>query len=235
MTRTLPVLMSAPMVIMTHRDQDPKTVTRRIVRNQPPADCGEIVCGEYHPTVLDRHGNEAPGTARFGAYSADGTWSSPSPYGQPGDELWLREAWRTEKSLDKLNGTQIAERAIDAGYRAPWAPIQYEADGARRDWTKNFSSDGTTTPGRPRLARFMPRWASRTRLLVTGVRVERLHDITDSDAWAEGIDADEALSMGCTDHAAVAAYSALWERINGEGSWDLNPLVWAIDFRRATR
>lgn len=229
--KKLPILMSAPMVRATLRPESPKIVTRRIVRNQPHEDCGAITCGEYHPTVIDRHGDEAPGKARFGAYSRDGTWTSPSPYGAPGTQLWVREAWRAEKSLDSLSGTGIGEKAVDAGYKAPWAPIQYEADLYRRDWTAGFA-DGKTEPGRLRLARFMPRWASRTMLHVTGVRVERLQDISDSDAWDEGIDEDEALSMGCTNGAAVGAYSALWERINGPGSWDANPWVWVINFRR---
>jgi hypothetical protein len=77
----------------------------------------------------------------------------------------------------------------------------------------------------------MPLWASRIRLDITNVRFQRLQDITDGDAWAEGIDAAVALSMGCADGAARAAYSALWEEINGDGSWDLNPIILAYTFK----
>lgn len=229
--KELPVAMSAPMVRASLRERSPKIVTRRIVRDQPPENCGAVTCGEYHPTIVDRRGAKAAGAARFGAYSQEGGWTNPSPYGAPGTLLWLREAWRTEKTMDNLSGKEIGTKAVDAGYRFPWAPLQYEADMYRRDWVTGFS-DGKTEPGRLRLARFMPRWASRVSLLVTAVRIERLHDITDDEAWDEGIEESEALSMGCTAGAAVAAYSALWERLHGAGSWDLNPFVWVINFKK---
>lgn len=229
--KELPVAMSNPMVLAIHREQSPKVVTRRIVQIQPPADCGRILCGEYHPTVVDRKGNQVPGKPSFGAYNEDGTWACRSPYGSPGTHLWLREAWRAERSLDHLSGVEIGEKAINAGYSKPWAPIQYEADQHRRDWVSNFAGTNTE-PGRPRLARFMPRWASRTTLLVTGVRVERLHEITDDEAWDEGIDFEAYTAAGGCKDAPRAAYSALWERIHGANTWDLNPLVWVINFRR---
>ena len=72
----------------------------------------------------------------------------------------------------------------------------------------------------------------RITLEITGVRVERLQDISDADAWSEGINASLALSMGCTTDAARAAYSELWESINGPGSWDANPWVWVVEFKR---
>ena len=83
----------------------------------------------------------------------------------------------------------------------------------------------------------MPRWASRITLEITGVRVERLHAISEADAIAEGIDADASSatlsSIGTRDIAGpVAEYSILWEQINGPGSWDLNPWVWVIEFKR---
>jgi hypothetical protein len=89
----------------------------------------------------------------------------------------------------------------------------------------------------------MPRWASRITLEVTGVRVERLNDISEADAIAEGVNdcggmLDEAeicrfaSSMKCGPEDARPWYAALWESINGSGSWSLNPWVWVIDFRR---
>jgi hypothetical protein len=92
----------------------------------------------------------------------------------------------------------------------------------------------------------MPRWASRITLRITDVRVERLQDISDADARAEGVvsrristgDARtgcrDAFGLACDDNAwassAVQAYQALWEQINGPGSWDANPWVWVICF-----
>lgn len=76
---------------------------------------------------------------------------------------------------------------------------------------------------------FMPRWASRITLEITKVRVERLQDITDEDAIAEG--AYTHAQLRC-DGQAVNLYRAIWESINGKGSWELNPWVWVIEFKR---
>ena len=142
--------------------------------------------------------------------------------------LWVREAWRADASLDHLNGTQIAKAAIEAGYSAPWAPIQYEADGVRRDWVHMFSGIDTT-PGRYRHARFMPRWASRILLEITNVRVERLQDISEEDAIAEGAEWAACGAPQIGSHKA--GYAQLWESINGAGSWEQNPWVWVISFK----
>ncbi len=80
----------------------------------------------------------------------------------------------------------------------------------------------------------MPRWASRITLEITGVRVERLQNISGSDAIEEGI---EPHDLGdAREEAAfnVGAYSELWESINGKDSWDANPWVWAVEFRMVT-
>ena len=83
---------------------------------------------------------------------------------------------------------------------------------------------------------FMPRWASRITLEITSVRVERLRDISEDDAKAEGCQPPFPLT-----HAGAViplrwhgAYRKLWESINGPGSWEANPFVWVIEFRRLT-
>jgi hypothetical protein len=80
------------------------------------------------------------------------------PYGQNGDRLWVKEAWRTAEALDALNATEIAAKAIDASYDKPWAPLVYE-DGTERNYDRVLprESGGWGGPGRKRLARFMPR------------------------------------------------------------------------------
>lgn len=79
----------------------------------------------------------------------------------------------------------------------------------------------------------MPRWASRITLEVTSVRVERLQDISEADAIAEGIgqEAVAAFQRSGVDRPAGFAYRDLWEQINGPGSWDANPWVWVVEFR----
>lgn len=84
-------------------------------------------------------------------------------------------------------------------------------------------SDGIGGPWKPSI--HMPRKASRISLEITAVSVERLKAISEEDAIAEGIGHSDV-------DAAVADYAALWERINGVGSWEVNPLVWVVQFSR---
>jgi hypothetical protein len=91
----------------------------------------------------------------------------------------------------------------------------------RADWPE-------TRPGGWRPSIFMPKWACRIWLDVTGVRVERLIDISHEDARAEGCE-DTA------DSSVRGNYAKLWTSINGAGSWDANPWVWVIDFKLAER
>ena len=80
----------------------------------------------------------------------------------------------------------------------------------------------------------MPRWASRITLEVTGVRVERLQDISVADAKAEGVEWFRSGGVECPGmpETAIEAYRNLWESINGPGSWDANPWVWVVEFKR---
>jgi len=74
----------------------------------------------------------------------------------------------------------------------------------------------------------MPRWASRITLEITGVRVERLQEITEADAVAEGV-CDQ---VDCRIPVHVDMYAKLWDKINGEGSWAKNEFVWVVEFKR---
>jgi hypothetical protein len=130
------------------------------------------------------------------------------PYGQPGDRLWVREGARV-----------IAKRHREIG-------IVYRADGEAR--TVPYPSRLAPAPLGKRLANGTYREASRITLEVTGVRVERLCDISPEDAREEGI---SPAGIG-SDHADVSAFRALWESINGPGSWDANPWVWVVEFKR---
>ena len=80
---------------------------------------------------------------------------------------------------------------------------------------------------------FMPREASRITLEITSVRVERLNEISEEDAIAEGTSFDAAIeSIMCEPDRARRAYKLLWNSINGPGSWDKNPWVWVIKFKQ---
>jgi hypothetical protein len=142
------------------------------------------------------------------------------PYGPSGDRLWVREAWTVNLTGDPKRGGSGTVPI----YRA-------EHPHAADRW-------------RPSI--FMPRWASRITLEVTGVRVERLQDISEADAIAEGVrelplqaaeprcwwTADASAGAALHARTAINAYRLLWEYINGPGSWDANPWVWAVEFRR---
>ncbi|MBH3395847.1 hypothetical protein [Pseudomonas monteilii] len=139
------------------------------------------------------------------------------PYGQPGDRLWVREAWLADAQLDS-----IAPRDLSQG-----EPILYPADGSVRQTGCAMVSQGR---GRPSI--HMPRWASRILLEITAVRVELLQDITEEQAKSEGVnflqhvpDADETLT-------ASQLFECLWSSINGDESWNGNPWVWVVEFKR---
>jgi len=118
-------------------------------------------------------------------------------YGQPGDRLWVRETF-----LTRCAGEFTCYRA-DAGL------VEAAGFGAMYGgWTPSI---------------FMPRARSRITLEVTGVRVERLQEISASDAWAEGV-------PHSPDVDPVHEYQDIWESINGADSWDSNPWVWVVEF-----
>jgi hypothetical protein len=97
------------------------------------------------------------------------------PYGVPGDVLWVREAWGCGSYYDR-----VPPREIDKGTR-----VRYKADFLHHGHDNMLAATSVT---RWRSPRFMPRWASRIDLLVTDVRAERVQEITEADACAEGVD-----------------------------------------------
>jgi hypothetical protein len=114
-----------------------------------------------------------------------------------------------------------------------------------RDWDGETSiwywADGNPSHGdwgKPKPGMHMPQWASRILLEITEVRVERLQDISEADAKAEGCDPWEDLAgvpgvtVGDRLQNYRLAYRHLWDQINGAGAWDANPWVWAVSFRR---
>lgn len=126
--------------------------------------------------------------------------------------LWVRETWRP-----------AADEHMRVG-------VLYRADNQFRPTVKaELNEDGKWRP-----SLLMPRWASRITLEVVGVRAERLQDITEDDARAEGC--DPAPPLGKFDGESYAeGYAMLWERINGADgpkSWAANPWVWCVEFKR---
>lgn len=146
----------------------------------------------------------------------------PCPYGQPGDRLWVREAIRLVPDQEPDDGTG---RVLST----------YGADGSLTvadawPWKRSYLPP-----------MHCPRGLSRIDLEITGVRVERLQDISDEDAVAEGtpcyvcdrtMDGRSEDECHCFHSQAKASdYRNLWEQINGDGSWDVNPFVWVVEFK----
>jgi len=214
-----PILFSAPMVRAVMREVSPKTVTRRIVKVQPHGAGSWVRFGD-----LFHFPNICPHTI------------IKSPYGLDGDLLWVRETFRGAAGYDGFPPSKWGNK-----------PIWYPADGtpSGAEW---FHLSDKCKPGI-----HMPRWASRLTLEITDIRVERLQDITEADAIAEGVEKNAIVPAEWRpedgyrhygfppdyqgegyEYCATAreSFRTLWESINGPGSWDGNPWVWAVSFRR---
>lgn len=204
-----PILFSTPMVkaILEGR----KTQTRRIVK------------GNFHPD-----------TAYFETYHHVGElFAAPHdkfrrimgasvkcPYGKVGDRLWVRETFLDGE--DYPCSPHYEDESVSR-----WL---YRADVPQEQWK--------AVTWKPSI--FMPRAASRINLEITNIRVERLNEISNSDAINEGIRPNEG---DCNEHETVwkeclcceepvTIFKRLWNKINGTGSFENNPYVWVIDFRK---
>lgn len=216
-----------------------KTQTRRMANPQPDARCVN------YTGIFDGAGvGLYEGWHRFESAIQFGTLPEhidylQCPYGKPGDRLYVREEYYQFGHWEPVDGVRTK------GGRQKWA---FVAD--REEVRFNEPAEGFRkgrhheTPDyrmwHKRLGRFMPRKYARTFLEIVSVRVERLQNISLEDAIAEGAIADDR-------HASVAeirrfpdlhpeqeiyAYAALWESINGPGSWAANPWVWVVTFKR---
>lgn len=206
------LIFGAPMVRALLADR--KTQTRRILK-LPPAVVKRGIhprmdewmpnrytkgSGQYPGGNLEYTGDQPPGLL---VTCLDGTCQRVAcPYGFPSEKLWVRETW------------------AHADGRHSMVPVVYRADGDSQP----------CTDGRWRPPIFMPRNLSRITLEATDVRVQRLQDISEEDARAEGVTSDNA--PGLAPIRATSVYAELWDSINGKGSWQANPFVWSISFKR---
>ncbi len=214
-----PILFSGPMVRALL--DGTKTQTRRVCK--PAATLSAVV---EVPDPLER--GQVYNGSHFG--DEDGEAQFACPYGGRGERLWVRET-------HYLHGIWSVRKDDDGKRRWTFSPNQdmgvqfYEPNGLIR-------GRSTTVPGwyrRPSI--HMPRWASRITLEITSVRVERLQDISEADALAEGIvrQPDGGYGLADTTHYHFTdphqSYFSLWEAINGAGSVEDNPWVWVVEFR----
>lgn len=165
------------------------------------------------------------------------------PYGKVGDRLWVRETYMPDAPRDGSWGdVEFYDCNMSPISMIPKKYQKSEHCIYRADWK------GQELVGwKPSI--HMPRWASRITLEITGIRIERLLDITEDDAKAEGIFWtdygknkyqqqqpgwywDKSTSSDQCLGSARHAYGNLFEKINGPGSWDKNPWVWVVEFKR---
>ncbi|WP_337038765.1 hypothetical protein [Enterobacter roggenkampii] len=152
----------------------------------------------YTPGVVDKNGYLQPAKKDvFGV--ADENEGYACPFGAVGDRIWVRETF-----------SPVPDHEEPAGCSA----ILYAADGngPYGKWVPSIH---------------MPRWASRITLEITGVRVERLNSISDSDASKEGCCIADMESGDCLSDV----FARLWTSIYGDESWKVNPWVWVIEFK----
>lgn len=151
------------------------------------------------------------------------------PYGKPGDRLWVKETFSTGYGYP--NGRESGEKKFHYNYRADMETRGLEgvfvhtAPGVDRSKFKTMADLHVWKSGR-----FMPKIASRIALEITGVRVERLQDISEADAVAEGMQSPGVSPVGITNRAVFAN---LWDKINGKKHpWSENCWVWVIEFKK---
>ncbi|MGN7818825.1 hypothetical protein ACTJJB_01775 [Chitinophaga sp. 22536] len=210
-TKERPILFSGDMVraILDGR----KTQTRRVIKPQPIIDeeSGYVYSGD-HKHMFKKCFLHSPWQNGYALLC---------PYGQPGNILYVKETW--------IKGHMIDENEIRIGsdqyfYKAgPDIPDWHRPD--LEDDHPNFLTPPWKSP------RFMPKVAARIWLQVTEIRVERVQDISDKDARAEGVKPMEALRPHLFRGPHHFAFGRLWRDINGTNSCDKNDWVWVISFR----
>jgi hypothetical protein len=161
----------------------------------------------------------------------------PCPYVEPGDRLWVRETWGLAAHTDPTDWHRGSIVGVSVDEIAERWRIEHRADWEVEDGTCYW-----------RPAIYMPRWASRIALLITDVRVQRLQEIIEADARAEGVHvlplqsgsgawwtADVAAGAPLHGRDPIAAFRKIWDSINGErGSWASDQPVFAISFKEET-
>ncbi|OAS93711.1 hypothetical protein [Escherichia coli] len=139
------------------------------------------------------------------------------PYGQPGDRIWVRETYRVHGKA-----TDVATLVYRASVRNSWTeqthrvPVEVCNKPVSEKWTPSIH---------------MPRWASRILLEITDVRVERLRDMSEADAKAEGA-SPSMYKITPPEAVYRVGFGDIWRSIYGQDNWLSNPWVWVIEFKR---
>lgn len=194
-----------------------KTQARRVMKQQPPDGWEPEYYGMLQPLRNGEPIEPDPKTDRWGVCGQEGEWGAMSPFGQPGDMLWVRETWqRTYPRAAEIPNPRRPDDGGETIYRE-----RDEDDWTSMSWLPSIH---------------MPRWASRLSLLVKSVRVERVQAISPEDIEAEGVSIP-GHHRGELHHPLrwrVDHFKPLWDSINAKRGydWDTNPWVWVVEFER---
>lgn len=210
-----------------------KTQTRRVIKPQPfyeqcPDGYGMLPPGAYWFWENRTKTNRGGGFANVGEVSAS-IQKFKCPYGQLGDRLWVRETFFIDDF--RYHKGPLPKCWPDD---LPKGDLYYRAEGTCCDQIPECSHDYGPWPMRPSI--HMPRWASRITLEITSVRIERVQDISEEDAKAEGATphhlGNASFQMYPTE-PYQAGFARIWDSLNAERGfgWDANPWVWVIEFR----
>lgn len=217
-----PMLFSGPLALAILDGR--KTVTRRPIKS---------VLGHGPRESMQTAATFRPSTTRGydWTFKARGCWQdlrhaelvARCPHGKVGDHIYGRETWRTfERPSDMVDGIVFA---ADGAF----VPIADTKEAADR-WVDAHDNGKHGNNWRPSL--HMPRWASRITLEITDVRVQRVRDLTEDDARAEGFTLNDAIKAKVPSTRDVFALT--WGDLYGPGSWERNEWVWTLTFRRVT-
>ncbi len=198
-----PILFSGPMIRAILEGS--KTQTRRVIKPQPESDINAVWFDEAWQWATTDSRRQCP-------------------YGEPGDQLWVREKWGITAAEHRC-GFEIHQ------------PLKGCYDILRRDvqLSYHYAATDKHPDMRWRPSIHMPRSASRLLLEVTDVRAERVQDIREPDAVAEGCEkVDDKTAAKFAVPGPLFRFSQLWDSINKKPghSWRDNPWVWAVTFRR---
>ncbi|HCB0667883.1 TPA: morphogenetic protein [Klebsiella variicola subsp. variicola] len=187
-----------------------KTQTRRIIKPQPEATLSGSLSGKWLSRPLN--GLLLPKIEDIAIHC---------PFGVVGDRIWVRETFQGPL----FDYEQMEAYLEDSSKFETPEFCQYAADG--KPAPEYYDADDNLHHGwRPSI--HMPRWASRIMLEITDVRVERLKSISDRDALREGCSTADMKSGDCV----ADVFARLWASIYGSDSWNANPWVWVIEFKR---
>lgn len=229
-TKERPIIFSGPMIRAII--EGCKTQTRRAMKSKWFELCEKYDHLRYNEFNYHKAegGRYESGSGPFDPSNQDHQRHACSfnPYGQVGERLWVREAWRLENDTNP-NGLTVS-KYVTADSRDHWRV-------APKEFLQSYKGE---LRGRTNSPIHMPRWASRLTLEITDVRVQRLNSISGADAEAEGIPTHVAeytfrkcyRDVNERESKRLEYFRDTWEKINGKNHpWEANPWVWAITFK----